>query len=149
MARNNRKREYIDPAVQGALMRRMVLHWLAFTVVAGGLAVLLQWMQDPFASVAATFQQAWWSYGAVLLLLICLMPVFVYDAVKLSNRFAGPVQRLRVALRDLADGKGSTTLTFRDDDFWKELASDFNRVAERLERQERNDTADSPDAVGV
>ncbi len=149
MARNNRKREYVDPAVQGALMRRMVWHWVAFSSVATILAVVLQWMQDPFASVATTLQQAWWSYGAMLLLLVCLLPVFVYDAVKLSNRFAGPVHRLRGGLRELAEGRSVPVLTFRDDDFWKELAVDFNRVAERLERAEQLDDAPSPDAVGV
>lgn len=149
MARNNRKREYIDHAVQGALMRRLVLHWLTFTLVAGGLAVALQWMQDPFASLANTLQQAWWSYGAVLLLLVCLLPVFVYDAVKLSNRFAGPVLRLRGALRDLADNKQTPRLVFRDDDFWKDLAGDFNRLADRLEQQERIASIVSPESAGV
>lgn len=137
MPLNLRRREYVDPAVQGALMRRLVLHWTAFTAVAGAIAVGLQWMQDPFATMSQTLARTWWSYGGILMLLVCLMPVFIYDSVKLSNRFTGPIHRLRGALRVIAQGGKPPLLVFREDDFWCELAADFNRMAERLEEAER------------
>jgi hypothetical protein len=132
MARELRKTKYIDPAVQGALVRRLVLHWLAFTAITSLAVIGLQWFEDPFATLGQTLQQAWASYGAVVLILACLAPVFIYDSIKVSSRFTGPIHRLREGLATLATGQSVSTLTFRDDDFWQELAKDFNRVAERV-----------------
>ena len=42
--------------------------------------------------------------------------------------------RLRNALRELADGRPAQPLNFRDDDFWRELAVDFNQAAARVVR---------------
>jgi hypothetical protein len=121
---NNRKIKYIDPAVQGALVRRLVFHWVAFIAVTTLFVLGLQWFEDPFASLFGTVSQAWSSYGSVLLILACLAPVFIYDAIKLSSRFTGPIHRLREGLDALAGGQPVATLTFRGDD--------FNRVAERI-----------------
>jgi hypothetical protein len=56
------------------------------------------------------------------------------DIVRMSNRFVGPVVRLRGALRELAENRPAQPLNFRDDDFWRELATDFNKAAARCAR---------------
>jgi hypothetical protein len=38
------------------------------------------------------------------------------------------VYRLRRALREAAEGNVARPLQFRDDDFWREVADDFNRA---------------------
>lgn len=150
MALNLRRREYVDPVVQGALMRRLVLHWTSFIALAGSLAVGLQWVQDPFATTTETLARAWWTHGISLMLLVSLMPIFIYDSVKLSNRFTGPISRLRVALRTIAEGDTPPRVVFRDNDFWNELATDFNKLAERLEDAERAAAdRDQPEADGT
>ncbi len=131
---NLRRTKYIDPAVQGALVRRLVLHWVTFTTVTALFVIGLQWFEDPFASLAGTLQHAWSSYGAIVLLLTCLAPIFIYDSIKVSSRFTGPIHRLREGLKGLAGGQSVPALTFRGDDFWQELAEDFNRVADRMRR---------------
>jgi hypothetical protein len=132
MTQDNRKTSYIDPAVQGALVRRLIFHWFTFIAVTTLFVIGLQWFEDPFLSLFGTVSQAWSSYGAILLILACLAPVFIYDSIKVSSRFTGPVHRLREGLEALAGGKPVATLTFRGDDFWQELAQNFNRVAERM-----------------
>lgn len=132
-SKHRRKSEYIDPEVQGALARRISIHWLLFTALAAVLTVGLKWMADPFTPIATHLANAWWTYGPVLLVLTCLAPVFIFDAVKLSNRFTGPVLRLRSATRALAEGQHPGKITLRDNDFWKDLADDFNRVVDRYE----------------
>ena len=132
MTRNQRGKEYVDPQVQGALWRRMVLHWLAYTAVATLLVVGLEWMTDPFRPAAEILKSAWWTYGPVLLVLACLLPLFVYDSIRLSHRFAGPVFRLRQVIHSLATGARPERIEFRDNDFWKEIAADMNRVIDRL-----------------
>lgn len=130
---HRRKSEYTDPEVQGALARRISIHWLLYTLLIVTLIVGLKWMADPFVSLWDHVIDAWSTYGPMLLVLFCLAPVFVFDAMRLSNRFTGPVLRLRNATRQLANGESPRKIHLRDGDFWKDLASDFNRVIERYE----------------
>lgn len=132
MSRNLRGKEYVDPQVQGALWRRLVLHWLAYTAVAAVLVLGLEWMADPFRSMGEITEAAWRTYGPVLLVLAALIPVFVYDSIRVSHRFAGPVFRLRQVIGKLANGGTPERIEFRDGDFWKEMAADMNRVIDRL-----------------
>lgn len=136
MSKKRRKKEYVDPEVQGALARRMIAQWALFLVAATTLAVVMQWMSNPFAPLLDTLAETWWTYGPLLMVLLCLAPVFIYDAIKLSNRFTGPVYRLKQVTRALADGETPTNVEFRGADFWKDLAGDFNRVIDRLARHE-------------
>ena len=130
---HRRKKDFIDPEVQGAIARRMALHWALYTVVAAALVLGMKWMCDPFTPIGQHLVEAWWTYGPMFVVLACLAPIFVFDAVKLSNRFTGPVMRIRKATRALAAGESPTKINLRDGDFWKDLASDFNRIIDRLE----------------
>lgn len=131
--KHRRKAEFIDPEVQGALARRMAFHWLLYTAVTAALVVGLKWMSNPFIPFSDHAAQAWFMYGPLLLVLVCLAPVFIFDALRLSNRFTGPVLRLKNATKQLAAGERPAKINLRQGDFWKELAEDFNRVVERVE----------------
>lgn len=132
-----RKTDFIDPEVQGALTRRIVAQWVVFTAVATALAFGLTWMSDPFAPIGQVLAEAWWTYAPLLLVLVCLLPVFVMDTIKLSNRFTGPIYRLRHVARALAEGKPTAPVEFRGGDFWRGLADDMNKVIDRVHRSDR------------
>ena len=123
-----RKRDYIDPEVQGALTRRIVAQWMVFVGIATALAFALQWMSNPFMPLKQHLVEAWWTYGPLLMALFCLLPIFVLDAIKLSNRFTGPIYRLRHVASALTAGERPEPLEFRGGDFWRGLADDFNHV---------------------
>ncbi len=53
--------------------------------------------------------------------------------MRLSNRFAGPMLRLRRSLRALGRGEYVEPLEFRGADFWQEFADDFNSVLRRVQ----------------
>ena len=132
MNANQRGKQYVDPQVQGALWKRMVAHWLVFVGVTALLAVGLEWMSDPFRTFPQLAHDIWWNYSPVMLAVLFLIPVFIYDAIRMSHRFAGPVYRLRQVIRSLADGNQPDKVELRDDDFWKEMASDLNRVIDKV-----------------
>lgn len=140
MAHPQRKKTFVDPQVQGALVRRLVLHWLAFIGVAAVVAFCLQVLSNPFRSVSEHAEQLWWTHGPFLLVLFFLMPVFVVDTIKLSHRFAGPIYRLRNVIRQAAAGQEVETLKFRDFDFWQGLADDFNAMVGRLSAKQETTT---------
>lgn len=132
MIHPGRKKTFVDPKVQGALVRRLVFHWLAFIAVAGIVAFCLQVLSNPFVPIRVHAQNVWWTHGPFLLVLFFMLPVFIVDTIKLSHRFAGPIYRLRQTIRSLARGNAYQPMKFRDLDFWQGLADDFNQMVERL-----------------
>jgi len=133
MAQPRRTKHFIDSNVQGALARRIIFHWLVFLLVASVVAFLVQMLADPFRSLSAHAHDLWRSQGPFLLVTVFLLPVFMMDTIKLSNRFAGPIYSLRRAIREVADGKPARKLNFRRRDFWHNLADDYNSMLLRLE----------------
>lgn len=147
MAHPERKKTFVDPKVQGALVRRLVIHWLAFLLVASLVTFCLQILSNPFRSFAEHAQQLWWTHGPFLVVMVFLLPVFVLDTIKLSHRFAGPIYRLRQVILEISQGNPPPRLKFRDFDFWKGLADDFNRMVDQLTTRD-SQTAEYEDATG-
>lgn len=133
MSHPARKKTFVDPKVQGALVRRLVLHWFSFIAVAAIVAFCLQILTNPFRSISEHGQEVWWTHGPFLLVMFFMLPIFIVDTIKLSNRFAGPIYRLRLTIRSLAEGETFKPLRFRDFDFWQGLADDFNMMVDRLQ----------------
>jgi len=128
-----RKRYLVDSSVQFSLVRRIVLHWFVFVALFLGLVVAVEaGFRGPGISLSQVIQQTLEKYAMPLILMIGLLPVFLYDTIKLSNRFAGPICRLRKGLSALAQCQETAELRFRKGDFWGDLADDFNCVAKRL-----------------
>jgi len=137
--RRQRKQNFIDGHVQGALLRRIVLHWIAFFVVAAVSIILLQaLLGDPTQSITQRMQKETGNFTFMGIVMLALFPAFMLDTIRFSNRFVGPIARVRRHLRQL--GKGNIErCSFRANDFWSELAGEFNQAAERVERlQEEN-----------
>ena len=145
MKRYIRKKFFIDRGVQGALTKRILLHWLMFLAVS--FVVLPLWQLILSGDLLRPFSQGFvdaWVYSApVFVILLALLPAFVWDAVTLSHRFAGPMYRLRGALRSLGQGEDVRPVKFRKGDFWQDVADDFNAVLERIAATEKEQTADS------
>lgn len=129
MALLRRKRNLVDFEVQTSLLRRMVLQWVLFLIVNAialyGWTFLLSGADEPVGGHMKQFVQL---YLPVLLVSLALLPVFLLDAAKLSNRFVGPILRVRRALAEAASGASVKPLHFRENDFWRSLADDLNSV---------------------
>jgi nitrogen fixation/metabolism regulation signal transduction histidine kinase len=144
-----RKKHFIDSHVQGALTRRLILHWLVFLLVTSAVAFVLQVLADPFRGITSHLTDMWWVHGPFLLVMVFLLPVFVMDAIKLSNRFAGPIFSLRRTMRRVAAGERPRKLKFRKHDFWQGLAEDYNAMLSKLGvlDEEKSETAEDAKLV--
>ncbi len=132
-AKNRRKRVLVDRQIQGTLGLRIVTHWVLFFVVSVSVTAALRILTN----VGHT---SGWELASIVLrdqigpgvVLLALLPWFVLDSLKLSNRFAGPMVRLRGAIRQLTSGEDVPPVTFRKGDFWREVADDFNLLRQRV-----------------
>lgn len=135
-----RTTHFVDRSVQGALARRVLVHWILFLVTSVVSVTIMQiLLGDPNRSVLDHVSAAASRYALFSIVLLALLPAFILDTVRLSNRFAGPICRLRTAFRQVAQGEPHEPLKFRGKDFWKDVADDYNAMMERL-------TADHPKA---
>ncbi len=154
----SRNKIWIDRSVQGALVKRVVTYWLHCLVTVAFMMTLWLVLTDPPRSSSDLFTRLFTDYGPVLVASLLLLPLVIVDCVRLSNRFVGPLFRLRRALRDLADGRDVPEQHFRQGDFWQDFADDFNRLSQRVRELEasqatragelaENDTSDLADSV--
>jgi hypothetical protein len=144
MALLRRKRNFVDFEVQTSLLRRMAFQWLAFLAV--NLLALYGWTYLVYGaeeSLGAHMTHFMQLYLPVLIVSAALLPVFLLDAAKLSNRFVGPILRVRRALAEAAKGEKVKPLHFRENDFWRSLADDLNNVL-RLESEAKATEKPSP-----
>lgn len=124
-----RKQQYIDREIQTSLARRLLLHWLLFLLASVlGVVIWTRLIEAPLESWSAVWTISMGHLAPILIVAFSLVPLFIWDAIGLSNRFAGPIIRVRRTLSDLADGKSPQLVEFRSGDFWQTLASDLNRL---------------------
>ena len=142
---NLRRQWFVDSDVQGALVWRAILYWCA--CLGTMTLMLLCWgiLTGPSRLFYYHFNDMWFYYGPALIVSVIILPLVIVDIVRLSNRFAGPLVRLRRSMRALARGEHVRPIRFRDDDFWRDFAEEFNAVVARVQ----GETTDRPDPGAV
>ena len=139
-----RRRLLIDGPVQLGLVKRIVFHW--FTFLAAVVVVLPLYRAIVTGDFATPFSQRLTQVGvesAILLTLFAaLLPYFIYDTFRLTNRFAGPMYRMHQTIRSLAGGESLPPMKFREGDYWQEVAKDFNLMVERLQEEKEQPPAE-------
>ncbi len=125
-----RRKLFVDRQVQGTLLYRIIIYW-CFAVLAICLMTLcvqaVAHPNRPFFDYFA-FGQFFVDYWAIILTSLVLVPLIMLDVVTTSNRFVGPLFRMRRSMRELASGQEVEPIHFREKDFWKEVANEFNLV---------------------
>jgi len=135
-----RKQNYIDAQVQGALLKRICLHWAVFFAVAAFSVIVLQTLLgDPGLSILERLKLQTGEFVIIGIVMISMFPAFMLDTIRFSNRFVGPIVRLKSHLRQLGDGKVQHC-QFRNDDFWTDMADEFNGAAAFVEAQQKEIT---------
>lgn len=133
--KNRRRKRIIDLAVQGALAKRILFHWLLF--LAAACMVLPLWRivtgAEPLAPFSVLMARSWVASGPVFVILLAMLPVFVWDTITFSHRFAGPMYRFHKVVRDLNAGEEVRRIKLRKGDFWTKFADDFNVMIERMD----------------
>lgn len=129
---SKRRKALVDPEVQGGVLRKIAFHWLCFfTCNALALMIWIRLFEQPDADWGQTFGDTLRRFLPFFVITLALIPAFVWDTLKLTNRFAGPILRLRAALADASQGRAIAPLHFRTNDFWQEIAQNFNAVMRR------------------
>jgi hypothetical protein len=129
-----RHRVWVDPEVQGGVLKKIAIHWVVFFVCnALALTIWIRLFEQPDVPWGQTFGDTIKRFLPFFVITLALIPAFVWDTLKLTNRFAGPILRLRSALYAASQGQAVEPLHFRPNDFWAEIATNFNALMQRGE----------------
>ena len=60
--------------------------------------------------------------------MILLLPFLLFDAIKFSNRFCGPLRRVVNELEAYSDGGTLRSVRFRDTDYWQSLGESIAKA---------------------
>ena len=138
-----RKQKLVDCEVQTSVLRKISIHWVVFFVCnAIALMIWIRLYEQPDANWGQTFGDTMRRFLPFFVITAALIPAFVWDTLKLTNRFAGPIMRLRGALAEASAGRSVKPLQFRNSDFWQEIAQDFNQMVDRQDLCEPVEVSD-------
>lgn len=149
-----RKQLFVDPKVQGALVVRVVFYWVVCLIAITLMLLCWRIVTGPARVFYTHFNDLWFFYGPAVIASFLLLPLVIVDVLRFSNRFTGPVLRLRRSMRALARGERTEPIEFRDSDFWPEFAEEFNAVLARFQGanaqpQPEEDEQEEPVAVAA
>ncbi len=144
-----RTKLWIDHRVQGALVGRVVIYWCAALLYFG----IAAWVSIACENPTWSFSQqakAWFeTVGPWLPSAGLILPLVVYDILRLSNQFAGPVVRMRNQLVRIVQSPDCNPIALRTDDYWHDLAVPINDVQNHIRSLKRELQEDSASASSV
>jgi hypothetical protein len=123
---------FVDPKVQGALIARAIAYWVLCLITIALMLLCWDIVTGPARMFYMHFDDMWFFYGPAAVASCLLLPLVIVDIVRISNRFVGPLLRLRRAMRALARGEEAELMEFREGDFWHDFADEFNAVSARI-----------------
>ena len=145
MSKRSRKRHFVDFQVQGTLVLRAVLYWFFYMLTIATVLVCYRILTGPLMLFHEYFIELWDQFGVAAVISLLMLPLVVFDIVRMSNRFVGPIYRLRRKMKEANQGQAVPPIRFRDDDFWHELADEFNTLSATLLRnRSENDEVSEP-----
>ncbi|MGB9688807.1 hypothetical protein [Thermogutta sp.] len=139
--KNVRKKLFVDPQVQGQLVGRVCLYWVMCLLTVTFMVICYRILTGPARPFVWHFEELRVYLGPALVASLLILPLVVVDVIRVSNRFAGPLVRLRRSLRAAAKGEPVEPIRFRQGDFWQEFADEFNALLQRVKTLEEKATS--------
>lgn len=128
MLKVKRRQLFVDPKVQGALLARVIAYWALYMFAVAVLMLGWRVLTGTPAPFLRHVRNLWFDCVPMFAASCLLLPFLATDIVRLSNRFCGPLVRVRDGLRGLVRGESVHSVQFRKDDFWQDLGDEFNAV---------------------
>ena len=130
--RRFRQRYFCDAEVQTGLLKRMAYYWIACILFLTLPLALIKTVAQPDVFFVDNIKSVFANHWPLLLMLIFFLPFAMNDAVRFSNRFVGPIYRLRTELRAFENGGKFKKIKFRQGDFWQDMLPGLNQLGQRL-----------------
>ena len=130
---NKRKSKLID-RVQSNIVKRILFYWAAGLVFVTMVLSMISVVGDPSQLFTTHVANTWIRHWPLFACSLALLPFVVYDLCRFSNRFVGPIHRIREELKAFEDDGEMGEIRLRSNDFWTDLPEGINRLNERVKQ---------------
>lgn len=137
-----RTRVSADLKLQGALCLRVAIYWVICQVVFGIAVLAFFALQE--SNPDSTRLTAWSLITPAAIISGLVLPLVLLDLLIFSNRFAGPVLRIRNYLAELVRGQSASAFKLRKGDYFADICDNLNQVGEQLQAQREADSQATP-----
>jgi hypothetical protein len=131
-AKFKRTRLWVDSPLQWRLMGRLTLYLVACSLVLFHVAffydILANLPEVLNRGVLEFYVDFFARQTPLYIALIVVLPIFLYDMIKFSNRFAGPLYRFRRTMEAMIAGKPVTPVKIRKRDLHRDWLPTFNAL---------------------
>ena len=122
----------IDKEVQLMVGGRVVIYWCAAILFVILPLTFLKTFTEPGTLLVNNIMNVVSNHSPVFLIMLAFLPLAVYDSIKLSHKFAGPIYRLRKDLDRLQQGE-DVEFSFRKNDFWTDIPDSLNNLVSKID----------------
>lgn len=138
MSKHLRLKKLINWTVQGPIVTRLMVHFLAYNtatlflllVVYGVKSSLAVISDSPASAEPVTF---WQQASPVLICMLVMMPFMVWDLMQLTNRIAGPLYRFESLLKEFAKTGKLKPAVLRQGDLLTDYQNQFNEFVAAMQ----------------
>lgn len=138
--KSHRKKQFVSGPIQGRLMVQIGVYWVLYHFFLWFALFVFRYadhrvtasMSGSSLSLQDLYGQFVRDYYPVVICALGSLPIVLIDMMKLTHRVAGPLVRVRQALRDVTAGKRIAPLKFRKGDLLVDLEDDFNKCFDKL-----------------
>ena len=133
----DRRQWFIDPSVQKDLMMRFVYYWASAMLFLTLPIAIIRSVASPEQSFVQHLLNAFATHWPILVSLSLMLPLAARDMLKFSNRFAGPIYRLRRELNRFSETEEIGEVEFRQGDKWRDVADGINELVRYVHKLEQ------------
>src|SRR5580704_15536655 len=133
MFQSRRGKIYVGGMLQGTLVRRLAIGWIAYNILLFHGLFLVSYLEGPQPTADDAQQTLLERYEAFawqdrLLIFGALVagPIFIWDVIRCTHRVAGPLVRLEQTLLRMAKGETVQEIRFRKGDWLTSLERALN-----------------------
>ncbi|MEJ7594325.1 MAG: hypothetical protein WKF77_22540 [Planctomycetaceae bacterium] len=131
MVKRWRLKKLINWSIQGPIVVRLIVHFLAYNAATLCLLLVVYGVKVSLAAVADQAVSAapmtfWQQAAPVVICMLIMMPFMIWDLIKLTNRIAGPLFRFETLLSDFEKTGKLKAAALRDGDLLTDYQQRFN-----------------------
>lgn len=131
MAKSWRWKKLVNLSIQGPIILRLLMHFLAYNAATLCLLLVVYSVKRSVSAIADhpdnTAPMTLWQQAApVVFCMLVMMPFMVWDLIQFTNRIAGPLYRFETLLNDFSRTGKLKAATLRRDDLLTDYQRRFN-----------------------
>jgi len=140
-SKQKRKLFLVNKQIQIGLAMRFIAYWAAIWLLVFIFPIFTQLFFESvtFSQIARQLIFEYWFPMTVSLLVI---PAVIWDSIRFSHRFTGPILRIERGLNELRDGVRMEPIRLRKGDYCEELGQSVNELAMRIQQDPKKSNSD-------